>query len=428
MSPKSSATTPNVARLRETAHRQFRSVLFGRLPREIREMIYIECWKASGIKQHVFIRNGRLTHSPCLLASDETDERLEELQRVLHKQGSPQRWRTRSLALDNKWAGRFSSSWHEHWICEEEMKEVTANHGETHHCHQRTIFLPMMLACKRTYLEARPSLYATTTLIFTDLAAAHACLALSPSTTASLLHSLAFSLVLPFETLHQHRLRPSPATAGPWAALCTALSDLVRFANLRDVTMRLGLASSSATHYVDRHAGKSSSSGKYGSGSGSEGEDSEDGARINARIVETRPWQEVRERWALSAVRGMLARRLVLQLPRAEPTRRRPEWVTPYNYPEEDCEGKSGGVPFLRLERYAALPPMQFREDGRVEARVDARRERSGTTVFSISLAEDEGRGEGDRDGDRDEGGMRETRLRKVRRGVKGLMTGLKVS
>lgn len=275
------------------------------------------------------------------------------------------------------------------------------------------------------YLEARPSLYANITLTFTDLPAAHAFLALSPTTTAAQLHSLAFSLVLPFETLHQHRLRPCPATAGPWAALCTALSDLVRFANLRDVTMRLGLASSSATHYVDRHGSKGSGKGSSdGGGRSGDEHDTEGGAEVNARIIETRPWQEVRERWALSAVRGMLARRLVLQLPRAEATHRRPEWVTPYNYPEEDCEGgdsgdgKGGYIPFRRLERYPALPPMQFRGDGRVEARVDACRKVPDRPVFPISSAERDGGGEE----------TRETSLWKVRSGVKGLVAGLRIS
>ncbi|KAL7629852.1 hypothetical protein AAE478_001375 [Parahypoxylon ruwenzoriense] len=357
--------------MQETADLQLGSTLFGRLPLEIRDMIFAECWVASGPKQHVFLRNDRLTHSPCVLAPDEPDERLDELQRMFRVQESPRRSRTRSLVLDDKWATRFSSPWHEHWRCEEEMKEMTAEeNGTNRSCSsppRRTVFLPLLLTCRRT--------------------------------TSSQLHSLAFSLALPFNTLHQHRLKDSP---GPWADLCTALSDLVRFAALREVTLRLGLTSVS----VDNGNGA-------GEGSVDVGSDGQPYA-----------WWQVRERWVLSAVRGMLARRLVVQLPRAEPTHRCPEWARPYNYPDRgDGEGESKGaldVPFRRLERYAALPPMRLRGDGRVEPRMDAPRSPS-SSPSSPSFVDGRSRCPAVVEG-RDV----ETRLKKAARGMMELVAALK--
>ncbi|KAI1413932.1 hypothetical protein F5Y13DRAFT_160350 [Hypoxylon sp. FL1857] len=415
----SPATAPDSGRMRETANLQLGSTLFGKLPLELRDMIYSECWKASGLKQHVFIRHGSLTHWPCILASHEADARLEELQRMVQVQEVPPGSRTRTLILDDKWAARFSSPWHEHWRCEEEMKEKVFDDDGTFKGHpsrpRRTLFLPILMACKRTYLEARHSLYASLTLVFTDATAAHACLALSPSTVSAQLHSLDFSLVLPSDTLHQHRLRPSPAEpAGPWADLCTRLSDLVRFAALRDVTIRLGLPSTSAcnAHGVDRR--------KTGCVH-----------EIYPRDLDVNTWLQVRERWAMSAIRGMLARHLVVQLPRTEPTQRRPTWVRPYSYPENEDETEGESVPFRRLERYAALPPMRFRSDGRVEPRMDAPR-RSTAPLFSITLGDaSEGdlghpRYAGVRGRAKGRNRLKATGFLKARRGVRKLMAGLK--
>ncbi|OTB03876.1 hypothetical protein M426DRAFT_12169 [Hypoxylon sp. CI-4A] len=418
------ATAPDPRRMRQTADAQMQSDFFGRLPLEIRDMIYAACWEASGPRQHVFLRQGLLAHSPCALAADgETDARLEELRRMFYAQESPRRARTRSFALDEVWAARFASPWLEHWRCEEVMKGVTVD-DDGGACSGRTLFLPVLLACKRTYLEARHSLYASTTFIFTDLPTSHAFLALPPSTTSHL-HSLSYSLSLPLETLLQHRLRPTPASpAGPWADLCTKLSDLVRFGALRDVTIRLGLLSLPLPPPPD--------------------DDNNDNP--SHPDADARAWWQVRERWALSAVRGMMARRLVVQLPRAETARRCPGWARVYNYPDDmdnddddDAGGGGGGgggdgdgndntgdgngngnrgVPFRRLERYAALPPMRFCEDRRVETHMDAPCSGSSSalcSVGSVSGVSVGGKAKKDRGG---------TVLRRVRKGVKEWVGG----
>ncbi|KAI0880567.1 uncharacterized protein GGS22DRAFT_83092 [Annulohypoxylon maeteangense] len=381
-------TPPDTARMRETANPQSGSILFGGLPLEIRDMIYVECWKVSGLNQHIFIRAGRLTHWPCALSSDEVDERPDELQRMLEAQETQRRSRTRSLKLDDKWTRRFSSPWHNHWRCEEEMEMMTNERTGLDHLPRpnRTLFLPILLACKRTYLESRPSLYAMITPIFTSLPAAHAFSTLSPKTVSSQLHSLSFSLALPIETLHQHHQQTHPTDPpGPWADLCTHLSNLVRFAALRDVTLRLAVsATDTTTDYINRRNDDTDSIIKVA---------------IGPTWRDLPSWPSVRERWALSAVRGLLARRLVVQLPLVTPTYRYPEWVRQFQYLEDDARG----VPFRRLERYTALPAMRLRKDVGIGSRGDGSEFMGGG---------EKGRGE--------------TRLQRTRRSVRRLVGGLK--
>jgi hypothetical protein len=146
---------PDVAHLRATANLQLGSAFFGYLPAEIREMIYAECWLVSGLQQHVFLsRHSRqLTHSPCVLMPGETDGRNDEILRLMCYQGRNRRGsRSRcSLVVDEQWACRFSSPWHEHWRCEEEMlrsAKVARNDGVN--SRHRTLFLPILLMCKQT--------------------------------------------------------------------------------------------------------------------------------------------------------------------------------------------------------------------------------------------------------------------------------------
>ncbi|RYP04583.1 hypothetical protein DL765_010139 [Monosporascus sp. GIB2] len=245
MLSSSPSMSPDRPGLQATASLQLCSAFFGKLPLEVREMIYSEFWVVSGVNQHVFSHNGRLTHCPCLLVPGEEDERNNEFEEV--------------------WQNRRRS--------------------------------------RTGYLEALQSLYASVTLVFTDLATAHHSLVASPTSTTPFLHSLQFSLTMSYDALHQHRYYSTPTQSpGPWVELCTSLSNLVRFDSLRQVTLRLDLA-------------------------------------------DDRNWWEVRERWVLSAVRGMLARCLTVQLPEVTVGL---EWLKPYQYAEGDK------TPF-KLERYPRL-------------------------------------------------------------------------
>ncbi|KAI1109848.1 hypothetical protein F5Y14DRAFT_388887 [Nemania sp. NC0429] len=322
--------SPDVAHLRITANAQSHSAFFGHLPSEIREMIYAECWAVSGLRQHVYqSQHGlQLTHSPCILSRRQTDERNDEIRRLMCCQGQNRRGsRSRSsLVVDGQWAARFSSPWHEHWPCEEEaLRLEQSSRDQESHNRRQTLFLPILLLCKRTYIEAFPSLYASITLVFTDLESAHRCLVsaspLHPPT--SLLRSLVFSLALPFHTLHEQRQYDSPWLCnGPWARLCTTLSDMARFASLRSVTIRLDLVE-------DDHE-------------------------------EVGDWRRVRERWALCGVRGILARHLTVELPDVV----HHEHLCPYQYLEGDK------APF-QVERYAKTRWVSVGDGRSIEPLVD---------------------------------------------------------
>ncbi|KAI5919145.1 hypothetical protein F4810DRAFT_714743 [Camillea tinctor] len=335
--------TLDLARLTATADIQHDSSLFGRFPSEIRNMIYAECWAVSGLKQHIFSREGRLAHSPCVLAPGEVDTRNGEIHRMC-RQGR-RRSRPHSLPVENKWASRFSSAWQEHWGCEEEM---SIHSVRTQKC-PRTLFLPMLLACKRAYLEAFYSLYTSISFVFTNLQTAHHCFVIHPAPWVKLLRSLAFSFAVPYEALHQHRFYSTPSQyPGHWAELSTSLSNLARFASVQAVSIRLDLS---------------------------------DG----------RQWSEVRERWILCAIRGILARRLVVQLPEVTHI----DGLRCYQYLKGDK------TPF-RLERYPRLQWINT-EDGRVEPRVEP--------ADLVSL---------------DRGQLSQARLRKATRGICGLVAGIK--
>lgn len=236
----------------------------------------------------------------------------------------------------------------------------------------------------RRYLEALRSLYSSVTLVFTDFTTAHHSLVASPTSTVPLIRSLQFSLVIPYDTLHQHHyyhtntnpnntslLLPGP---GPWAELCTTLSNLVRFNALRRVALRLDLA-------------------------------------------DNRHWWEVRERWVFSAIRGMLARRLTVQLPEIEITPApaaaaaaggEEDWLGPYQYREGDK------TPFFKLERY---PRLRWTGTG-IGIRMD-HGQRVNVSRSRLEFLRPADRQIIVRD-------MRETRLGKAKKSLKDLVSGFK--
>ncbi len=56
--------------IERTAHGQTQSSFFGRLPLEIRRMIYLKVVRNAGFRQHIFFKdNAQLRHTPCLAPS-----------------------------------------------------------------------------------------------------------------------------------------------------------------------------------------------------------------------------------------------------------------------------------------------------------------------------------------------------------------------
>lgn len=122
---------------------QLQSDLFSRIPREIRDMIYVQLWEVSGPRQHVFEHEAGLTHWPCLLNDEEEDTRNKNFEALWHEQ---QGKHPQSMVHHATWARRMSSTWHEHWRCEEAMIDAKAEGKKT-----QALFLPSLLTCKRMY-------------------------------------------------------------------------------------------------------------------------------------------------------------------------------------------------------------------------------------------------------------------------------------
>jgi hypothetical protein len=127
--------------LEMTAAQQLQSTFFGLLPREIRDMVYTECWNISGQRQHVFEHEGVLTHSRCVLKLGEEDTRNQGFERLWNQH---QARGQKGMVRDGKWARRMASTWNEHWRCEEAMRAARENGRGTY-----TLFLPCLLACRR---------------------------------------------------------------------------------------------------------------------------------------------------------------------------------------------------------------------------------------------------------------------------------------
>lgn len=144
---------------------QSASPFFTRLPYEIRQQIYLDCFRASGLpsshpssqlRQHILLReDGHFTHTPCITSPSSPDVRYAG-------------FRNAPLASLERatWLQRLKTEWCLHWACEEAMLD---------HSHPRprpSTFLPLLLTCKQTHAEALPTLYRALTFLFTDLVTA----------------------------------------------------------------------------------------------------------------------------------------------------------------------------------------------------------------------------------------------------------------
>ncbi|KAK1963364.1 hypothetical protein LY78DRAFT_660370 [Colletotrichum sublineola] len=129
---------------------QFATGFFGKLPKEIREMIYQELWRAAGLSQHVIRTQGGYAHSRCLF--DRPGSRAVD---------GEEPWEFNWMAPDARgpgplWYKREMSTWCDHWKCEESREErelwrdiARGRTGHSVHVETWTAFLPMMLTCKR---------------------------------------------------------------------------------------------------------------------------------------------------------------------------------------------------------------------------------------------------------------------------------------
>ncbi|KAI0841213.1 hypothetical protein F5Y06DRAFT_260915 [Hypoxylon sp. FL0890] len=174
-------------RKRQPQQDQYQSLFFRRLPIEVRNEIYVELWRLSGLEQHIFWhedrkhpRRSHFCRWPCVTPFDVEDERQKELEILFPDALS----HPPPMLLSTEWNWRLKSSWYNHWRCEEEMCEHLKNdearpRRANFPCHAYNSllyspYLPMLLTCKKMYSECIKSIYENTTFVFTNVQTIHA--------------------------------------------------------------------------------------------------------------------------------------------------------------------------------------------------------------------------------------------------------------
>jgi len=125
-----------VSQLASTADEQLSSPFFTRLPLEVRNMIYAEFWRTSGLRQHVTTDPDapssapiKFIHTPCLIRPEEPDVRYTNYKA---SGGGPY----------GPWKQRLRSEWTIHWPCQEALERQQSSRTWSP-------FLPVLSTCKR---------------------------------------------------------------------------------------------------------------------------------------------------------------------------------------------------------------------------------------------------------------------------------------
>lgn len=144
---------------------QYQSSFVIKLPREIRNLIYVELWRSCGLRQHVIWHsdqgNPHFCRWPCTTKYQVEDELQQELE-VFRNEASV----TLGQEMRNTVYGRrLQSPWINHWACGERAEEahgldainniVTSGRGcwrrkrlHGHDSPSRDPYIPMLLSCK----------------------------------------------------------------------------------------------------------------------------------------------------------------------------------------------------------------------------------------------------------------------------------------
>ncbi|KAK0382316.1 hypothetical protein CLIM01_00288 [Colletotrichum limetticola] len=146
--------------------------LLGRLPKEIREIVYQELWRMSGFGLHIILTEAGFGHSRCLL------ERLEST--IVEGDDA---WEFTWMGSDSDargsvslWYKREMSAWCDHWKCQEarDEREIWRDIARRRIGHGVSVgasspYLPTMLTCKTLYAECSSSIYRSTEFTITDI-------------------------------------------------------------------------------------------------------------------------------------------------------------------------------------------------------------------------------------------------------------------
>lgn len=113
---------------------QSKSAFVTRLPREVRDAIYLELWRFIGLRQHVVSHRNHENTDPehpgwhfCryrCVTDFEVEDRLQQEVELLRIE---QNTEPMSLIHNIPYQKRLASPWHNHWACGEEIEKI---HGE----------------------------------------------------------------------------------------------------------------------------------------------------------------------------------------------------------------------------------------------------------------------------------------------------------
>lgn len=157
------------------ANPQLQSAFITRLPRELRDLIYLELWRSSGLRQHIVrhytLRDKKVEHVhfcrwPCrtdFQVEDGLQQDIDTLRRQLDLD-LPETFDPNVYIADIPSYRRLRSPWLNHWACGEYVEEVCESDDVTsaistfviQHpppCQRRiptnpSSYIPMLLSCK----------------------------------------------------------------------------------------------------------------------------------------------------------------------------------------------------------------------------------------------------------------------------------------
>ncbi|KAF5006784.1 hypothetical protein FDECE_6838 [Fusarium decemcellulare] len=170
---------------------QLESDFITRLPREVRDGIYLELWRSCGLRQHIVWHDDQADRIKshfcrwrCTTPFQVEDKLQEDIDALRIQLGV-----SLGDSFSNKtYASRLYSAWRNHWACGERVEDVYGGDGDVlestsrKHCWIRrglaprglstwSPFLSMLLSCKIISSECLESIYKSITFIFTDLVA-----------------------------------------------------------------------------------------------------------------------------------------------------------------------------------------------------------------------------------------------------------------
>ncbi|KAK7953481.1 hypothetical protein PG996_014374 [Apiospora saccharicola] len=239
--PTGEQSFPNLDAMASEADEQSTSPFLSKLPIELRNEIYMLLWRDAGLKQHILVDKDhgpkpamyaymnimphkpgettpekpitRFSHAACVADHTALDERQEQIAKLTLDE----------FEDDEVWCERLASPWVNHWRCEEAHQAALNDPSRPS---QRSPFLPMMLVCRKMYLECRASVYGALTFVIHDPCTLHSFLIARRSPIVDEIRHIYLSIRLPMRT-KEAWLKPKEAeTIAMWRTSCQALSDL----------------------------------------------------------------------------------------------------------------------------------------------------------------------------------------------------------